>query len=298
MPLAPKPRCAGCETRSSTIWRRGIEGEILCNQCYMFEQAPAKELNEGENGASKEGNAPTSATALLNAAIVRKSARQKPSKYRFKQHMRPLSTKGKSRRVIFKKNPIKAPSAVSTVLSRDSIFYKGNYFQVGDIVSVMDEDDGHAYYGQLRGFLQDQYMELSGIITWLLPTTASPPDRFDPATFILGPEEEFPRSMEVFEFVCHAPTEYYKKRDAPFKVQAETPELGFIWTSLGQPEIVPVPSQAELFGMKDPLSEKANKDKTKERKNALKDKKEKIEPVNIKKDKETRIRREKVKMNI
>ena len=66
------------------------------------------------------------------------------------------------------------------------MYFQGNYFQVGDIVSVLDEDDGHVYYGQLRGFLQDQYMELSGIITWLLPTTASPPDRFDPATFILG----------------------------------------------------------------------------------------------------------------
>ena len=102
MPLAPKPRCAGCETRSSPIWRRGIEGEILCNQCFMFEQAPAKDSNS-ENGTSKNGNGGHhSGTMFLGT--VRKSARLKPSKYRFKQHMKPLATKGKSRRVIFKKN--------------------------------------------------------------------------------------------------------------------------------------------------------------------------------------------------
>ena len=60
------------------------------------------------------------------------------------------------------------------------------YYQVGDVVSVMDEDDGGIYYAQLRGFLQDQYMCKSAVITWLLPTTASPEEGFDPATFILG----------------------------------------------------------------------------------------------------------------
>ena len=57
---------------------------------------------------------------------------------------------------------------------------------MGDIVSVLDEDDGEAYYAQIRGFLQDQYMEVSAVVTWLLPTSASPPHTFDPATFIHG----------------------------------------------------------------------------------------------------------------
>ena len=110
--------------------------------------------------------------------------------------------------------------------------------------------------------------------------------------------------MEVFEFVCHAPSEYYKKVNAPFKVQSETPELGFIWTNMGQPEIIPVPTQAELFGMKDPLSDRQSKEKAKERKLALKEKKEKekekekTELFKEKKDRETRIKKEKIKMNI
>lgn len=61
------------------------------------------------------------------------------------------------------------------------------YYQVGDIVSLMDEDD-YIYYAQVRGFLTDQYCEKSAVITWLLPTQESPlPEKcFDPATYIIG----------------------------------------------------------------------------------------------------------------
>lgn len=60
-------------------------------------------------------------------------------------------------------------------------------FQVGDIVSVTDED-GSIYYAQIRGLLQDQYCEKSAGLTWLLPTQSSPPPEkeFDPLTYILG----------------------------------------------------------------------------------------------------------------
>ena len=35
--------------------------------------------------------------------------------------------------------------------------------------------EGGTFYAQLRGFLTDQYCEKSAVITWLLPTTNSPP---------------------------------------------------------------------------------------------------------------------------
>lgn len=58
---------------------------------------------------------------------------------------------------------------------------------MGDIVSLMDEDD-RVYYAQIRGLLTDPYCEKSAVITWLLPTQESPPpaERFDPATYIIG----------------------------------------------------------------------------------------------------------------
>jgi len=68
--------------------------------------------------------------------------------------------------------------------------------------------------------------------------------------FVSGPEEDLPRKMECFEFVCRAPSEYYKAKCAPYPTQPIKPELGFIWTSLGG-EIRPVPSQEEIFGLHD-----------------------------------------------
>ena len=45
------------------------------------------------------------------------------------------------------------------------VFYKGQYFTKGDVVSVTDVDGG-IYYAQLRGFLTDQYCQKSCVITW------------------------------------------------------------------------------------------------------------------------------------
>ena len=63
--------------------------------------------------------------------------------------------------------------------------FQGMYYQIGDVVSLVDHDSS-VYYAQLRGFMQDQYNEKSAVITWLLPTQGSPRHRFDPATYILG----------------------------------------------------------------------------------------------------------------
>ena len=70
----------------------------------------------------------------------------------------------------------------------DNIFpIQGMYYQVGDIVSVIDIEGG-TYYAQIRGLLQDQYCEKSAVITWILPTKKSPPPEkdFDPSTYIIG----------------------------------------------------------------------------------------------------------------
>lgn len=63
---------------------------------------------------------------------------------------------------------------------------QGVYYQVGDVIKVIDEEDGKSYYAQIRGFVQDQYCEKSAALTWLIPTRASPNDQFDPGTYIVG----------------------------------------------------------------------------------------------------------------
>lgn len=143
------------------------------------------------------------------------------------------STRGKSRRSIFKKTPFKSPEAIVIPTTSNFVFFKGVYLQVGDVVSVMDEM-GSLYYAQLRGFLTDQYCEKSACITWLIPTSESPEDgSFDPNTFILGPEEDVPRKLEFMEFVQHAPLDHFNRLAVN---KYCTPDLdinrkGYIWTS-------------------------------------------------------------------
>lgn len=73
------------------------------------------------------------------------------------------------------------------VLSRSATVCQGTYWQVGDIASVVDEDDGKIYYCQIRGFLQDQFNNKSAVLSWLLPTSSSSSDsRFDPTTYVIG----------------------------------------------------------------------------------------------------------------
>uniref|UniRef100_A0A0G2JDS4 GATA zinc finger domain containing 1 n=17 Tax=Boreoeutheria TaxID=1437010 RepID=A0A0G2JDS4_MOUSE len=39
--------------------------------------------------------------------------------------------------------------------------------------------------------------------------------------------------MEYLEFVCHAPSEYFKSRSSPFPTVPTRPEKGYIWTHVG-----------------------------------------------------------------
>lgn len=139
----------------------------------------------------------------------------------------------------------------SDLKNKVSLLMQGVYYQTGDVIKVTDEEDGKAYYAQIRGFVQDQYCEKSAALTWLIPTQASPKDQFDPGTYIIGPEEDLPRKMEYLEFVCHAPSEYFKSRTSPFPTIPIRPEKGYIWTHIG-----PTPA----FTVKEPISGSCWKD--------------------------------------
>lgn len=230
MPFGLKPKCNMCKTTTSSMWRKDDEGEIICNSCSV------RSSTMNNNKANGNGCPFT----------LRKSTRAKSSKFKQQCLLKSNNPKGKSRRSIFKKICAKAPTSVATPVTAQTLFYKGTYFQVGDIVSVVDVRGG-VFYAQIRGLLQDQYCEKSAVITWLIPTRFSPKDHFDPATYIIGPEEDIPRKLDCFEFVCHAPSEYYQAKSSPYPVIPSKPESGFIWTRIG-PRIIPLPTQEEVFG--------------------------------------------------
>ncbi|XP_012278017.1 GATA zinc finger domain-containing protein 1 isoform X2 [Orussus abietinus] len=222
MPLGVKPECVKCGARETPLWH-ATEAGNLCNQCLEDER------NTSENSSSKteeEDKAGSSKPARKSTRVTRycKPKANAPVK---------AVPKGKGRRHIFKKTPIKAPTAVATPVTSDFVFYKGSYFQIGDIVSMRDVDGG-LYYAQIRGLLTDQYCEKSAAVTWLLPTTASPPpeEGFSPETYIIGPEEDLPRKLECMEFIMHAPSDYYKLKNTPYPPPLTENGAGYTWTTL------------------------------------------------------------------
>ncbi|XP_070995550.1 GATA zinc finger domain-containing protein 1 isoform X2 [Oncorhynchus clarkii lewisi] len=121
MPLGLKPCCAVCKTNSSSMWKKGNQGEILCNNCT------GKSTSSGASGPSASSNTQQNNVGGKQSKqeIHRRSARLRSTKYKNPATEKKVSTKGKGRRHIFKlKNPIKAPESVSTIITSESVFYK------------------------------------------------------------------------------------------------------------------------------------------------------------------------------
>ncbi|XP_049788719.1 GATA zinc finger domain-containing protein 1 [Schistocerca nitens] len=231
MPLGIKPECYKCNVTESKLWKQTADGFVCVDCCDLVTKTSCPPKNEdiASQSSKSQETAPRIATRKS-----RRSTRNYKTRLNPYALPKPLTPKGKGRRVIFKKTPTKAPTAVATPVTSNYVFYKGSYFQVGDIVSVQDIDGG-LYYAQIRGLLTDQYCEKSCVLTWLIPTTASPDpnEGFDPSTYIIGPDEELPRLLSCMEFVMHAPSDYYKNRKSPYpSVDYDSNDPNFIWTRL------------------------------------------------------------------
>ncbi|XP_015793365.1 GATA zinc finger domain-containing protein 1 [Tetranychus urticae] len=249
------PCCSSCSITESIVWCKDKDNNVLCKLCSKAKNLKGRKKgkalkesgsnhtrseevdsrNKGDTNAEssktdEKVNCDNETSGRTNTE-VRKSTR----KSRFKQanQGKSNSSKSKGRRNIFKKCVYKSPSSVITPITCDAVYYNGFFYQSGDVVELTDFM-GSVYYAQLRGFLQDQYCEKSAVITWLLPTKASPKDYFDPTTYILGPEEDIPRKLDCMKFVCNCPSDYFKALEYPVGAPAcSAREGGFIWTRLG-----------------------------------------------------------------
>uniref|UniRef100_A0A1B0DDZ6 Uncharacterized protein n=2 Tax=Phlebotomus papatasi TaxID=29031 RepID=A0A1B0DDZ6_PHLPP len=164
------PKCSQCDRTSSVMWWSVSNGEI-CNECNELK----KNGDQDENGSQCEEKS------------IRKSTRITRMRIKYNAGIIRGIPKGKSRRNIFKKAPpAKTPTITATTSTVESLFFGNKYYQVGDIVSLVD-NKYNTYYAQIRGLLQDSFCEKSAVITWLIPTTDSPPpnEAFDPATYLI-----------------------------------------------------------------------------------------------------------------
>uniref|UniRef100_T1PHU0 GATA zinc finger n=1 Tax=Musca domestica TaxID=7370 RepID=T1PHU0_MUSDO len=269
MPPKVTPTCVDCKTTESLLWRTVENGQICLTCSELREEKEATDENKNVDSISAEQDknkkpnkdvkeekkeAATTSTIDDKCSRLRKSTRAT----RFKAKListnsnstngngeksnaggsnSKTQTKGRNRRSLFKRVPFKTPQAQATTHSVESVFHKGSYLQVGDIVSLVDSED-NVYYAQIRGLLIDNYCEKSAFLTWLIPTQESPDpkDGFDPATYLIGPDEELSRKLSCLEFVMHAPSNYYLDRTTPFPLpdlmECDTKPGGYIWTKL------------------------------------------------------------------
>lgn len=138
MPLgATKPVCSKCEKTESSLWKL-VDDKHVCLDCFdaVTKDSSAKsEPDESSTSGKQEDTESNCNDETKNddsngqRVPTRKSTRS--TRYRPKTNPvpfpKPLAPKGKGRRIIFKKTPLKAPNSVSTIVTSKSIFFKVSY---------------------------------------------------------------------------------------------------------------------------------------------------------------------------
>lgn len=136
----PKPVCITCNIGESLLWRiRG--GGYLCNHCYKIESengVTSSVSQEPEHIEMNEPRAETSAAGTSASTSVGKTTKKGGNRWTRSRTGASTSTatqgsasaqrgganlRGRGRRALFKKTPLKAPSATATIITSDSIYY-------------------------------------------------------------------------------------------------------------------------------------------------------------------------------
>jgi len=196
--------CSECKVTECVMWRK-LNSEIICNMCHI-----RRIQNTTQNG-SKNAAAQIKAKEVQAVRMSKRKNKQN-KKFVTGYYNERLIKNGnsKNRRTLFKKKPVKSPVEVAKVITSNAVYSNGLLYQVGDIVCTCDVEGG-TFYAQIRGFLQNEYCEKSVVVTWLIPKVANP-SKFDPLLFVPALDEDHPRPMDCFDFVCRARTDLFKSR--------------------------------------------------------------------------------------
>uniref|UniRef100_A0A182R9K1 GATA zinc finger domain-containing protein 1 n=1 Tax=Anopheles funestus TaxID=62324 RepID=A0A182R9K1_ANOFN len=230
--MAPKnKKCSICGTNATSKWIT-LDRRLLCDVCYDVQCNPPLEPKQetetdapGPSGLGYKSETFISAVSVSSnpeddAVFAKPALIPKPSKGSKRAETPPArSSQKKPVRSKLKKTGLKLKFTDETTRPKSvpKLFHDNFWYEVGDIVSLIDMKD-NTYYAQIRGLVVDVFNEKSAVLTWLVPTVESPPpnEGFDPATYHIGPDEDELRDLSQMRFVMHAPNGYYFNRHHPF----------------------------------------------------------------------------------
>lgn len=128
----PKPVCVTCNTTRSLLWRV-TGGNHLCQDCYLIESgselAKSAVPAESEVSETKEAKSESEPTTSNSKPVKKTGNRWTRSRSNAASvpntpvPQRPHNPRGRGRRSIFKKTPLKAPTSSVTVVTSESIYY-------------------------------------------------------------------------------------------------------------------------------------------------------------------------------
>ncbi|CAF0996599.1 unnamed protein product [Didymodactylos carnosus] len=247
------PRCRLCDTVHSIFWRVPARDLLLCNNCFLRDLNDQTDSNKTSRICKLkrlDTNIPSSDEAgrLENHCILTGyylpnrtlSTTLKSQKNKINvNHTNSVKSNNNSNGANSSTSTANQRSTISTRnKNRKTIAFKSKKerrFQVGDIVHLMD-DSQKSYYGQIRALLQDEHLNSYAFLTWLLPRPNSIHDQyeFNPNSYIIGPNEEYPRDLNSLSFVCHSPTDYFQVKTYPQSYSSPITEkriLNYVWTN-------------------------------------------------------------------
>lgn len=107
MSLDHNPQCSACKIANSLMWRRGSNGEILCNSCHL------KRVNSSVRAQRQSSKESKKLIARIKAG-TRKGWNGKSGE----------RSRGRRSLQKMKRKPYKSPEGFATVVAADRIYYK------------------------------------------------------------------------------------------------------------------------------------------------------------------------------
>ena len=193
-------KCKECLVEDTRMWHKDC-GEFICHFCHVKKMIKFKKdkqylsidnISENNKSSFQMKSRMKIRNTSIEKAVRNKSINKNKDMLKSKKDHGPITGKSEDK-------------------TCSAIFYKGDYFQVGDIISIIDQTNRSTYFAQCTAFMVDIFAQKSVSYQWLLPTEPLKDDsKFVPGKFRLGPTDNLFHDMESIKFVCSAPSDYYK----------------------------------------------------------------------------------------